>query len=168
MIEHGGRTPSGGEYAHLHRLYQAVRERNLALNTWELPGTLFRRMHEDPAWELLLLHPKDGGPAAGVLGAFRGPGFHAPVVIGLDYRFVRTQGLYRQFLRHMALRGKALGARKAHLGVGAAFVKTRFGARALPRNAWVLAEDHDSAAVHDQLWAEALGSRRSKSAGGSA
>ncbi len=151
-----GRRPSAQEFAHYYRLYEAVKARNLSLNTWSLPQTLFGRMFEYPGWELMVLSPRGGGPAAGVLGAFHAGDVYAPMVIGLDYRFVESQGLYRQFLRQMMHRGKALGAKRVLLGVGATFEKTRFGATVLPRYAYFQAEDHDNAAVLDQIWADAV------------
>src|SRR5262249_41644604 len=76
-------------------------------------------------------HGGDGTPIA--FGAhFIGAHHYAPMVVGLDYDYVQSHGVYRQGMRQVLLRARALGAERLLLGMGAALEKQRFGAHALP------------------------------------
>ena len=149
----GGRVPDEAELRHLHRLYLAVKERGLDLTTFDLPDDLFRRMLETSCWELVLLRlrPEAGGPEDGrpvAFGAhFVGGEGYSPMVVGLDYAYVHSHGAYRQALWQAIRRGRALGARRILLGMGASLEKRRFGARPLPRCAYGRAADHYSSEV---------------------
>ncbi len=164
ILAHGSSRPVGAEeFEHLYRLYLNVKERNLALNTFELPARTFEAMLAHPGWELVLLRLKPefggtpGGPPAGFIAAYVGAHHYAPLVVGMDYRHVDAHGLYRQILRRMLLEGKRHGAARVFLGMGATFEKTRFGARRVEeRYAYFQAEDHDQAATLEQLWADAV------------
>ncbi len=145
VVRAGGRALSDEERARLRELYRNVHGRSRELNTFPLPGDVFDRMLEDECWELLLLRPRAaavGTPPLALVASFRGPGTYSPMVIGLDYDHVRSAGLYRQCLRHVIQRGRALGYRSIALGLGAGLQKRRFGARAETGSVYLLAEDH--------------------------
>lgn len=163
IVGHGGRVPSDAELAHLHQLYRNVELRGLELNSFELPPTFLRDMLAHPCWELVLLYLKSdaGGPHAGppvAFGAhFIGKGYYAPMVLGLDYTYVRSHHSYRQALRQAMLRARRYGAGRVLFGMGAALEKRRFGARAHQRFAYVQASDHYSQEVLAALEADMLG-----------
>src|SRR5262249_17487888 len=128
------------ELSHLHELYRNVRTRNLEINSFELPTTLWRDMLAHDCWELMLIrlrreHGGDGTPVA--FGAhFIGAHHYAPMVVGLDYDYVQSHGVYRQGMRQVLLRARALGAERLLLGMGAPLEKLRFGAHAVPHYAY--------------------------------
>src|SRR5439155_3358221 len=163
VLRCGGRVPSDAELDRLHELYRNVRERGLELNTFELPRTLLRDMLSHPCWELMLLHlrPEAGGRPADqpvAFGAhFIGEDHYAPMIVGLDYAYVRSHHSYRQALRQSLLRARRHGARKVLLGMGAELEKRRFGARPQARCAYVQASDHYSQEVLAAHAADALG-----------
>jgi len=138
----GGRPVARAELERFYALYDAVRARNLALNTHPLPRDIFAGLLAAPSWELLVLRP---GPAlagapdepVAVVACFKGPEQYVPVFIGLDYRYVQSCALYRQSLRHVLLRARALGARRVCFGIGAPLEKRRFGARPEPSSLFV-------------------------------
>jgi hypothetical protein len=141
------------DFERLYALYEAVRERSLQVNTFPLPRGIFRAMLDAPGWELMLLR-LDGAIVA--FGAhFAGGRHYAPMIVGLDYRYVRSHHAYRQALRQALLRARALGSRRVLLGMGAGFEKRRFGARAQERVAFAQASDHYSAQVLAALAADA-------------
>ena len=143
VLRHGGRVPSDAELAYLHELYRNVRERSLELNTFELPRTFLRDMLDHTSWELVLLR-LDGEVVA--FGAhFIGERHYAPMVVGLDYDYVRSHHSYRQALRQALLRARHHGAERMYLGMGATLEKRRFGAQVQERVAYVQASDHYSA-----------------------
>jgi 7-keto-8-aminopelargonate synthetase-like enzyme len=160
VLRKGGRVPSADELDHLHELYRAVEKRGFDLNSFGLPRHVFRRMLDHDCWELVLLRlrPEHGGPADGrpvAFGAhFVGRAHYAPLVVGLDYDFVRSHRSYRQGLHRAIRRGRELGAQRVLLGMGATLEKRRFGATVEPRCAFVRATDHYAMEVMASLEAD--------------
>jgi hypothetical protein len=144
VLSAGGRTPSAAELDHLYSLYRNVQERGLDLNSFDLPRDLFGRMLDWPCWELVTLRLRDEPDAPPVaFGAhFVGREHYSPLVVGLDYRFVRSHRAYRQALLQVVRRAQAHGSRRVYMGMGAPLEKHRFGARPERRCAYVRAEDH--------------------------
>jgi hypothetical protein len=154
------RRPTPEELDHFHELYLNVKQRSFALNTFRLPRDLFACMLEFPGWELLTLRVRPGtAPGApdapvAVIACFVGDDRYVPTVIGLDYRYVRSHGLYRQCLRHILLRARELDRRRVLFGMGASLEKRRFGARPESRAYYVRADDHYSFDVIHQISVE--------------
>jgi 7-keto-8-aminopelargonate synthetase-like enzyme/predicted N-acyltransferase len=148
VLTAGGRMPSSQEFAHFQRLYRNVKDRSLALNTFDLPSTLFPKMLESNAWELVLLRlrPEFGGapdgPAVAVGACFVGAEQYVPMVLGLDYRYVRSHGLYRQCLLQAVRRAQHHGLRRVLFGMGAELEKRRFGATPRQNCLYVQTDDH--------------------------
>jgi hypothetical protein len=117
-------------------------------------------MLEHDCWELVLLYLRPDAHGSAVdrpvaFGAhFVGATQYAPMIVGLDYEFVRSHHSYRQALRHALLRARAHAARTLLLGMGAPLEKQRFGAKPALRSAFVQASDHYSAEVLSSLAAE--------------
>lgn len=143
VVGHGGRSLTEAELAHCHRLYLAVKDRNLSFNCFALPTSLLVQMQDFPEWEILLLRlkPELGGPSDGLpvafMANFRGPEHYVPMVCGLDYRFVESHGAYRQLLRHAVKRAQAGGFSRLYFGIGAAYEKSRFGAQIRAHHVYV-------------------------------
>lgn len=156
-LTHGGRMPSQEEFEHFNRLYEAVKAGSLDLNTFTLPPQLFETMLRHPGWELMTmtLKPEFGGAPGdlplGVSASYVGQGHFVPLVIGLDYRYVHTHGLYRQFLLQVIRRARLHGARRLYFGMGARLEKERFGAVVEPRCLYVQSSDHYHQEVLGQL-----------------
>jgi hypothetical protein len=148
LLSRGGRVPTDAELSHLHELYRNVRARSLELNSFELPVTLWRDMLAHECWELMLLrlrpeHDGNGMPVA--FGAlFFGARHCAPMIVGLDYDYVRSHGAYRQTMRQALLRARARGVERILFGMGAPLEKQRFGAHTVPHYAYVQSADHYS------------------------
>jgi 7-keto-8-aminopelargonate synthetase-like enzyme len=140
------RTPADDELAHLYGLYRNVAARGLELNTFPLPSEILRDMLEHPSWELMLLR-LPGGPVVAFGAHFVSATHYAPMVVGLDYDYVRSHHSYRQCLRQALLRARAHGAERLLLGMGATLEKRRFGAREHQRCAFVQTSDHYAADV---------------------
>ena len=163
VLRPGERVPADAELAYLHELYRNVELRGLEVNSFELPPTILRDMLAYPCWELMLMYlpPAAGGPAHGLpvgFGAhFIGKGYYAPMLLGLDYAYVRSHHSYRQALRQAMQRARAHGGGRMLLGMGAALEKRRFGARPHQRFAYVQASDHYSQEVLAALEADMLG-----------
>jgi 7-keto-8-aminopelargonate synthetase-like enzyme len=168
ILSRGSRLPGDDELAQLTTLYRNVRERSLDLNSFELPPTLLRDMLEHDCWELMVmrLRPAAGGDGAPVaFGAhFIGQRHYAPMIVGLDYRYVRSHGVYRQAMRQAMLRARAHGAERVLFGMGAPLEKQRFGAVSQSHHAYVQTSDHYSAEVLATLEAASHGRETVRSA----
>jgi 7-keto-8-aminopelargonate synthetase-like enzyme len=151
LLARGGREPTEAELSHLHKLYRNVRVRNLELNSFELPPTIWRDMLDHDSWELMLirLRPEHGGSGKPVaFGAhFVGSHHYSPMIVGLDYDYVQSHGVYRQAIRQAFLRARALGSERILFGMGAPLEKRRFGARPVTHCAYVQSSDHYSLEV---------------------
>ncbi|MFQ5416163.1 MAG: aminotransferase class I/II-fold pyridoxal phosphate-dependent enzyme [Myxococcota bacterium] len=148
VLRPGDRTPSEDEWKQIHRLYLNVKGHNLALNTFPLPEDLFPGMMEFSTWEILLLRlrPEFGGdpdaPAQGFVASYVGPEQYAPMIAGMDYRYIQSHGLYRQLLSQAVHRAKAHDSARILLGMGAELEKHRFGAQRHKRSTFVQSHDH--------------------------
>jgi hypothetical protein len=165
VLARGGRVPGPEELAHYHRLYLEAKNRNLTLNTFDLPETFFERALQSPSWELTLLRlrPEFGGerdawPVA-VGACFVGSTQYVPMVIGLDYRYVRSRGLYRQCLLQALGRARHHGLRRILFGMGAELEKRRFGARPQQHAVYLRTDSSYQLELLAELAAEAGGSR---------
>jgi 7-keto-8-aminopelargonate synthetase-like enzyme len=122
------------ELAHLHRLYMNVQERSYEYNTFPLPEGLFERMNRSPDWEFLLLGVTEaaGAPAGdrpvAFIAGYLGEKHYVPLIVGLDYAYVASHGVYRQAIWAVIQRARALGATRICFGMGAGLEKHRFGA----------------------------------------
>jgi 7-keto-8-aminopelargonate synthetase-like enzyme len=166
FIGAGSRRPDDAELAELHRLYRNVRTRSLDINSFELPRTLLRDLLAHDCWELMILRLRahgagaPAGPAVAFGAHYIGARHYAPLLVGLDYDYVRSHGSYRQALRQALKRGRAQGAQTLLLGMGAPLEKARFGARPHAHTAFVQSADHYSQEVLVDLQAATLGATR--------
>jgi len=149
-----GRDVADEELDHLYELYLNVQAKGRDLNSFPLPKGYLRAMLAHPSWELMTLTLKETGTVVAFGAHFVGPRHYAPMVVGLDYAYVRSHGAYRQALRNAVLRARALGSKRVLMGMGATFEKTRFGAHVQDRVAFAQASDHYSSEVLAALAAD--------------
>ena len=136
-------TMSTAELDHLHELYRNVHARNLQLNVFPLPRRVLEAVLHSPAWELIVLSLCDGGPGKPVAFACQHTGRDhvQPLFVGLDYRYVASHRSYQQLLLQAIRSGQRRGSRKVLFGMSADLQKSRFGAVAQKRWAYVQASD---------------------------
>ena len=133
-LRSGGRDVSDDELDHLYGLYLAVHERGRDLNTFPLPKSFLRDMLAHPSWELMTLTLRETGTVVAFGAHFVGARHYAPMIVGLDYDYVRSHGAYRQALRNAILRARELGLQARAAGHGRdvredALRRARAGAR---------------------------------------
>jgi 7-keto-8-aminopelargonate synthetase-like enzyme len=150
----GGRAVSDDELDHLYALYLAVQARGRDLNSFPLPKGFLRDMLAHRSWELMTLTLRETGAVVAFGAHFVGMRHYAPMIVGLDYDYVRSHGAYRQALRQAIVRARELGSKRVLLGMGATFEKQRFGAHLQERVAFAQAADHYSAEVLSALAAD--------------
>lgn len=133
------------EIQHWYRLYLNVKERSLELNSFTLPLQLFRQLARSEEWEkiqLTLTGPGECGQApCCVVFCCRSGHTYIPMLIGLDYRWNREFGIYRQTLYQILLRAKKVGMQTIRLGFTAGIEKQKLGAIARPAYAYIHSND---------------------------
>ncbi len=139
------RAPTDRELERFYELYCNVKAKSLELNTFPVPRRLFDLAARDERWEFVALFPSDAALdhlPVGMALNYVGDRHYVPLIVGLDYDYVETGGLYRQCLRQVIARARKLELERLCLGMGASLEKRRFGAHAISRHLYLQTEDH--------------------------
>mgnify|MGYP003629590439 CR=1 FL=1 len=125
-------------------LFEKVRSRNLGLNTYSFPATLFERMNENPLWEFIMLFPfNEPDRVLGVMFCYRNTDrVYVPAFIGMDYGALEQYAVYRQLLYRTIERAIDLGLPKIDFGMTAAFEKRKLGATVQEKYAFIETRDN--------------------------
>ncbi|WP_127025090.1 aminotransferase class I/II-fold pyridoxal phosphate-dependent enzyme [Flagellimonas beolgyonensis] len=126
------------------KLFGEVQSRNLGLNTFSFPDTLFELMNENPRWEFITLRPI--GEPTGMLGVMfcytNGEQVYVPAFVGMDYALLEEYATYRQLLYRTIERTITLGIPKIDFGMTAAFEKRKLGATVYGKYAYLQTGDN--------------------------
>jgi 7-keto-8-aminopelargonate synthetase-like enzyme/predicted N-acyltransferase len=142
-------TVSDEEIKKYMSLFDNVKSRNFDINTFNYPEKFFKNISDYKNWEFIILklNPNlcDDAPTDPIAVIFSykssGDNYNA-VFLGMDYDYVYKYNVYKQVIFQIIKRAKALNARKASLGFSASLEKRKFGARAIPKIAYVQAKDN--------------------------
>jgi len=137
------------EIDHFYHLQMNVKRRNFAINVFEYPQKLFYKMNEINNWEFIILYLKPeydsrkDRKAVGVGVCYKGANNESynGMLIGMDYDYA-SYNTYRVALLHTVLRAKALKYKRVNLGFSANTEKKKFGAKAIPKVAYIQAKDN--------------------------
>lgn len=140
-------TLSDTELQKAYQLYTNVKNNNLAINTFTYPLEAFKKMNDYPSWEFIVVYLKDSEPKnaemVGVVFGYKNlEGTYVPVLIGMDYEYVRKLNLYRQLLFQIIKRANSIGCLKIDFGFSASFEKRKLGATVIPKIAYIQAKDN--------------------------
>lgn len=137
------------EIDHYYSLYQNVKRRNLDINIFDYPKKLFSSMASHPNSEFLLLKLKpefdkreDRKPVAIGFNYLNCDNNYVFLLIGMDYNFLEEYNIYRQTIYRVIMRARELNARMVYLGFSASIEKKKFGARVIPKVAYVQYKDN--------------------------
>jgi len=136
------------EVIQYQRLYLNIKDRNFDINTFPYPLKMFQSMSDAPDWEFVVLrlkpqyHPEGKSPIVSIGGCHRGKNHYSLVVIGLDYDYVYSHGLYRQTSFQCLKRAMQLGYHKIYMGLSADFEKRKLGATQIETACYVQAKDN--------------------------
>ena len=139
---------SDKEVEYLYKLYQNVGARNFDVNIFEYPLELFKKMNSSPNWEFVIIRLKkeyekrEENLPIGVIFGYKGENFYSPLLVGIDYDFIKPYKIYKQTLFQMVKRGRDLGKEKVYLGFTATLEKKKLGATIIPKVAYVQATDN--------------------------
>lgn len=135
-----------------YTLYRSVSHMNLDLNLFTFPKRFFAAMNEDPNWEFVVLefsnHPdiqKENltGQTAAVVFTYKGSkDVYVPLLMGMDYKYMKEYRIYKQMLFQLVKRAAELGVKDVHFGFTASLEKKRVGATPVPKVAFVQAKEN--------------------------
>jgi len=134
--------------SHFYDLYKNVKQKNLELNTFNLPKNIFERMTDHGQWEFIEIFLKNNEVekneifpvAAGA--CYITEKNYCPMIVGLDYKATAEYECYRQMLFQVVLRARALNKEKIYFGMGASIEKQKFGAIPLKKVAYLQMKDN--------------------------
>ena len=136
---------SENELMHYYKLYLNVQDKNLEINSFELPFKLFQTMNQNENWEFIELSLKSefgyNEPVAVVL-AYKGINAYCPTMMGIDYSVNTELNTYRQAIFQAIKAGKKLGYNEIRLGFSAGMEKRKFGAKGFGTVAYMQSTDH--------------------------
>ncbi|MBT1703530.1 aminotransferase class I/II-fold pyridoxal phosphate-dependent enzyme [Chryseosolibacter indicus] len=137
------------ELAYYYQLFSNVKSRNFDLNSFTYPKKLFSNMRNYSGWEFMVLKIKPEfddravkKPVAVAFNYFNDTKIYNAVLIGLDYEMSEQFQVYRQAFFVLLKNAKKLGAKRVNLGFSASIEKRKFGARIIPKVAYVQAKDN--------------------------
>lgn len=134
-----------GELQQAYRLYLNVSNKNLAINTFDLPLAFFERMNDHEGWEFIVATPKESNQIVGVMFCYKNSKrCYTPAYVGMDYTSTLSFSIYRQLLFATIRRGIELKYSKVDLGFSAAFEKRKLGAELQSTYAYIQAKDNYS------------------------
>lgn len=135
-------TPEKNDILHWFQLYCNVKNRNFDLNTFTLPYKLFELLVDQPGWDVLTLHLKDvPEKAVAILCSYKSNTTYSPMILGMDYEYLKTHKLYKQCLFRAIIRSKETGCEKINFGFSANTEKKKMGAVQVPVYAYVQVKD---------------------------
>lgn len=114
-------------------LYKNTKGKSFELNTFDLPLSFFKEMARNRQCEIieLYLHLADEQMLVAVtFNLNTANNNYCGIIIGLDYNYLKSFGVYKQMLYKTVLRAGQLNAKNIMLGFTAANVKKKFGAKA--------------------------------------
>jgi 7-keto-8-aminopelargonate synthetase-like enzyme/predicted N-acyltransferase len=131
------------------KLFQNVKSRNFDINTFDYPTKFFKNISDSSNWEFMILRlnesagePDMKDPLAVVFCYRNESNIYTPVFLGMNYEHLDKYNTYRQVIFQCLKRAKSLGSPKVYLGLSASLEKRKFGARAIPKVAFVQAKDN--------------------------
>jgi 7-keto-8-aminopelargonate synthetase-like enzyme len=146
------------ELAQYYKMYLDVKERNLFINTFDIPLEFFENMFnsDNTNWEMLKINTmrKDKEEVAAVVFCYKSNCTYTPLIIGMNYDFIEELKIYKVSLYMMIKRAKAMGCTKMNLGFGASLEKRKLGAQVNKATMFVQIKDSFNNAVIEEMMAQ--------------
>jgi predicted N-acyltransferase len=149
-------NPSADELELYMKLFQNVKDRNLAINAFDYPEKFFLSMAEQAGWEFIVLRLKpelnETSEIVGVAFNYRNQkDIYCGLILGMNYDYLEKYSTYRQLIHNTLLRAKALGCSQLRLGLSASMEKKKFGATIKPMIAFAQVKDNFNMETIEQV-----------------
>jgi 7-keto-8-aminopelargonate synthetase-like enzyme len=127
-----------------YEMYQAVKNKNLEINTFDLPFEFFEKLIENPNWDILELYYKNETnntlELAAVSFNYLGE-CYCPMIIGINYAYKDLMP-YRQAAYKVLQRAGTLDKKTIKFGFGASIEKKYWGAESIETYAYFQSKDN--------------------------
>ncbi|MEM6816508.1 MAG: aminotransferase class I/II-fold pyridoxal phosphate-dependent enzyme [Bacteroidota bacterium] len=141
------------------QLFKNVKNKNLAINSFDFPDKIFKSINLSAQCEFVILKLKEEyailheeadpniteKPVAVCFCHISEAGHYTPLLIGMDYQYVYRYGIYRQMLYQLVKRARYLQLKQLNLGISASTEKKKVGATLYPKVAYFQAKDNYAA-----------------------
>lgn len=139
------------DLAEIYKLYENVKRKSLTLNTFDLPLKLFINLIKSPYWDVFCLRMRENNKMVSVLFNYVSEKNYCPMLVGMDYDYVVSHGVYRKTLYQSILRAKEQEKDKVYLGMLAPLEKRKFGSDMHRKSAFVQLDDTYKAELISQI-----------------
>lgn len=145
------------EAEYYYNLYLNVEHKNKALNTFEYPKDILKKLSKYPNWEFMVLKLKPEFDKRTERKAIAAGWCHitdkimAPMFLGLDYSFNQKFLVYKQAMYQVLKRARMLNISKVYLGLSADFEKRKYGAIQHARVAYIQVKDNYNMEVIESM-----------------
>lgn len=112
-----------------YQLFSNVKKANYAFNFFAYPGKIAKVLSQYEEWEFLEFRLKGSDELIGCIWFFIGEDHVCPLVVGLNYDYIKSHHLYKQIMYYMVKRGNDLGKSKSYLGLTSDYEKQKYGAK---------------------------------------
>jgi 7-keto-8-aminopelargonate synthetase-like enzyme len=121
------------ELKEFYTLYQNVRKNNLDINTFDVPLAYFKEANTNDSIEFIKIELNDEScdikeKAVAYVICYKHPDAYTPMLMGMDYTYLKQYSIYRFSLFQMLKRAMDLGCDSVYLGFSAAIEKRKLGA----------------------------------------
>jgi len=137
------------ELLEIYNLYQNVKNKTMALNTFKLPYKFFKAVNISPYWEILKI--EFDSKIIGAILSYKGCNSYCPVVLGMDYEYVEKYNLYKKILYFSIKRGFDLKLNTLHFGITASETKHKYGIKQFKQVAFIQLKDHYNQDLIDSM-----------------
>lgn len=126
------KTLTDDEVEKHYQLFSNVKKANYAFNFFAYPGKIAKVLSQYEEWEFLEFRLKGSDELIGCIWFFIGEDHACPLVVGLNYDYIKSHHLYKQIMYYMVKRGNDLGKSKSYLGLTSDYEKQKYGAKLVP------------------------------------
>lgn len=142
--------PTDADIDAWYTLYENVKQRNLAINDFELPKKLFHKIRTSELWDIIEIKLKETGKTIAVGFAYKNRNY-SPVILGLDYDYLSQYKIYKQLLFQAVMRAIEIKSHRIYLGLTASLEKRKLGAKILKNVAYMQVKDNYNLSVIELL-----------------
>lgn len=112
-----------------YQLFLNVKKANYAFNFFAYPSKIAKILSQYEEWEFLEFRLKGSDELIACIWFFIGEDHACPLIVGLNYDYIKSHHLYKQIMYHMVKRGNDLGKSKSYLGLTSDYEKQKYGAK---------------------------------------
>lgn len=124
-----------------YELFLNVKNVNYAFNFFAYPKKTIQVLSKFSDWEFIEFRLKGSDELIGCIWHFIGENSSNPLIVGLNYTYVKSHHLYKQVMYYMVKRGNDLGKTKIYLGLTSDYEKQKYGAVSIPIYAYIKVDD---------------------------